>query len=281
MRYFSLLLLYICLSNTVLPQHIAILVQDSGVLFKEGNDSILFYQTANKSSNGSYKRSNYVHPLYGLNGHVLTEDFPADHPHHRGLFWAWHQLYVGEKRIGDGWLTKDFSWELVSVVALEQQGKEKCIESKVVWKSPHWVDSVGNKKPIVTERTTISVYPAEKNYRLIDFKISLLAEQPDTRIGGSEDKKGYGGFSLRMKSIKDLKFRNLEGSIKPNSLPIQTTGWMDMEATVSENSMSSIAVLGHPENPGYPNPWVLRAKNSMQNAVYPYPGATIIHLSNQ
>ena len=34
-------------------------------------------------------RSSYVHPIYGIEGEILTDDFPADHHHHRGLFWAW------------------------------------------------------------------------------------------------------------------------------------------------------------------------------------------------
>ena len=29
-------------------------------------------------------RSNYIHPLYGPDGEVLTEDWSVDHPHHRG-----------------------------------------------------------------------------------------------------------------------------------------------------------------------------------------------------
>ena len=40
--------------------------------------------------------SNYVHPLYGLDGEVLTDDFPADHVHHRGLHWAWPHVKVGD-----------------------------------------------------------------------------------------------------------------------------------------------------------------------------------------
>jgi hypothetical protein len=38
-------------------------------------------------------RSDYIHPLYGLNGEMLTNDWPdADHPHHRGIFWAWLEV---------------------------------------------------------------------------------------------------------------------------------------------------------------------------------------------
>lgn len=40
-------------------------------------------------------RSCYVHPLYSLDGDVLTADFPADHLHHHGLFWTWPAVKVG------------------------------------------------------------------------------------------------------------------------------------------------------------------------------------------
>ena len=37
-------------------------------------------------------RSNYLHPLYGLGGEVLTQDWSVDHPHHRGIYWAWPEV---------------------------------------------------------------------------------------------------------------------------------------------------------------------------------------------
>src|SRR5689334_7272198 len=40
-------------------------------------------------------RSSYVHPLYGLDGAVLTDDFPKDHYAHRGLFWGWPHIRIG------------------------------------------------------------------------------------------------------------------------------------------------------------------------------------------
>ena len=86
---FTLLLTYAC------SQPVRLDIQPEGVLFTENSDTILFHQTAEKSLNSEYTRSNYIHPLYALDGEVLTEDFPEDHPHHRGIFWAWHQLYVG------------------------------------------------------------------------------------------------------------------------------------------------------------------------------------------
>ena len=31
------------------------------------------------------RRSSYLHPVYAPDGAVLTDDFNADHPHHRGI----------------------------------------------------------------------------------------------------------------------------------------------------------------------------------------------------
>ena len=55
---------------------------------------ILTYQVGEKSQNDKWHRSNYIHPLVNLKGEVVTEDFPEDHPHHRGIFWAWHQAWL-------------------------------------------------------------------------------------------------------------------------------------------------------------------------------------------
>lgn len=275
------LFLFLGLCASALPQDIHIQIKDKGVLFMEGNDSILHYQTANIALEGKYKRSNYVHPLYSIDGHVLTEDFPEDHLHHRGIFWAWHQLYVGNKRIGDGWLIQDFKWDVRSVKEVEQKDQGKSIEANVIWKSPLWLDDKGNELPLVLEQTTVTVYRKEEKYRLIDFKISLLAKQAETKLGGSEDPKGYGGFSVRLKSVKDLVFSSSNGIVQPHLLPITTEGWIDMEAWASDSSKSGISILGHPKNPGYPNPWTLRSKHSMQNAVYPHPGAKPVPLSNE
>ena len=43
-------------------------------------------------------RSDYIHPLYGLDGEVLTRDWSIDHPHHRGIYWAWPEVDFGTNR---------------------------------------------------------------------------------------------------------------------------------------------------------------------------------------
>ena len=43
-----------------------------------------------------YARGGYVHPLYGPHGEEITDDYSLNHPHRRGMFWAWPG--VGRRR---------------------------------------------------------------------------------------------------------------------------------------------------------------------------------------
>ncbi|XOV95082.1 MAG: DUF6807 family protein [Bacteroidota bacterium] len=272
---------WLLLANLTFSQSIKVTIGDKGALFTENKDSVLFYQAIGKEEQGQYMRANYVHPLFSLDGQILTEDTPKDHLHHHGVFWAWHQLYIGDKRIGDAWENKFFKWEVMSVKPIKSKGSSKTIETQVVWKSPLWVDEQGKEKPFVSETTRITVYPSTKNYRIVDIQISLIANQPDTRIGGSEDPKGYGGFSPRIRLPEDIKFIGVNGEVEPKTNPVQSIGWLDMVGSLGANgTMAGVAMLSHPSNPGYPNPWILRSKGSMQNAVYPFPGAIPVPLSN-
>src|SRR6056300_243087 len=99
MKCLTFLLLLFGLTSCTNSTPINVHINSEGTYFTEGNDSILKYQIAEKSLNGTYNRANYIHPLYTLDGDILTEDFPEDHLHHRGIFWAWHQLNIGDKRI--------------------------------------------------------------------------------------------------------------------------------------------------------------------------------------
>ena len=277
---FFIFLCFLSLIHKISAQKIDVIIQADAICFVEDGDSILSYQIAEKSLNGTYPRSNYIHPLYTLDGKILTEDFPLDHLHHRGIFWAWHQLYIGDKRLGDGWEIKDFRWEVRSVRELKGQGDTKAIQADVLWKTAQWIDADGNEKAVVREATTIKVYPAEDLYRQIDIEISIRALEQNMRLGGSEDEKGYGGFSPRIRLVDDIRFTSSEGKVEPDNLPVKASEWMDVSGSFGKGgALAGLSILCHPENPGFPNPWILRSKGSMQNAVYPFPGAQAVPLS--
>lgn len=244
--------------------------RDGGLLFSEADTPILFYRRDPHTLN-RHTRAHYIHPLYGLDGEVLTEESPKDHPHHWGVFWAWHQLWIGKKRIGDPWVQEDAAWHVRRAETIPGPGGSLVLDTDVEWTSPAWVDDAGAEKPIVFETTQIRIYPAEGNHRLLDFTIGLRAAEEGVRIGGAENKKEYGGFSVRIPMPEDLRFTDADGGVTPQGPPVGASPWMDFTASFAgkERPPSGLAVLCHPTTPGFPQRWILRSRGSMQNPVYP------------
>lgn len=242
--------------------------QDDGFLFKEAGKKILFYRLEPKSLHGKYERSNYIHPLYDLDGNVLTEDFPEDHLHHRGIFWAWHQVIVNGKPIGDQWVARDHIWDVQGAEVLEKH--PGALKVRLLWKSPVFTDSHGRQKPFIEETTVLRVHEAGGDMRKVDFEIRLAALEDEVRIGGSDDSKGYGGFSPRIRLPEDIRFLGANGPVTPRDTSVEAGPWLDFTASYgSTGKKSGLAVLCHPSLPNFPQPWILRQKGSMQNPVYP------------
>lgn len=242
---------------------------DDGILIVDGEKKVLQFQAEPKSKDGAFERCNYIHPLWGLDGQVLTEDFPADHLHHRGVFWAWHQVWIGEKQIGDPWLIEDFEQEVIELEFVKQTTGSVQIKTEVDWQSNKWTKN-GKKIPYLKEHTIITVHSGIGNYRKIDFEIRLLALAENLKIGGSEDPKGYSGFSIRMALPNDIKFFGQQGELTPEVTAVQSAGFVNMAGSIGANGKKGgVVIVDNSENPAYPQPWILRTKKSMQNVVYP------------
>ncbi len=242
---------------------------DGGIFITEGGENILFYQSEPKSLDGKYERTNYIHPLWGINGAVLTEDFPADHLHHRGIFWAWHQVWIDGKRIGDPWELKSFEQNVSEIEFFMKSNRTSVLKTKVKWISDQWI-KLGSKAPYLQENAKITIHPENRNYRRIDFEISLLALEKNLEIGGSENEKGYSGFSVRLKLPEDVQFTGPAGDVEPKTTAVESKGFINISGSMGAGGKNAgVVIVDHPENPGYPQPWILRAKNSMQNAAFP------------
>ena len=125
------------------------------------------------------------------------------------------------------------------------------------------------RRPFVEERSVTRVHRAEGALRKIDFHQRLTALVDGVEIGGSEDAKGYGGFSFRVVMPPDIRFTGAEGVVTPIENAVSPSPWMDVSGSYGSSGKSGLTVLTHPSTTGFPQPWILRAKASMQNAVYP------------
>jgi hypothetical protein len=196
--------------------------------------------------------------VLGLDGEPLTEDFPADHLHHRGIFWAWHQVLVDDKPLGDPWVCERFHWDLVKAEPKELDSGGQ-LKLAVNWSSDDYTDATGKRIPVVREEATITVHRRTPAYRLLDISYTLHPLVEHVSIGGSDDPKGYGGFSVRMKLRKPMEFLTSQGAVEPTTNSISSGTWVDVRGPIGRDG--SLA--------GIPQSWILRRSNSMQNAAYP------------
>src|SRR5262245_40604136 len=84
-------------------------VDDKTIEVLEGSKPVLDYKYGDiefKQGSRIRRRASYVHPIYGLEGEVLTDNHPSDHLHHHGLFWGWPHTKIGDREY-DFWNKED------------------------------------------------------------------------------------------------------------------------------------------------------------------------------
>ncbi|GEM_PF-407445 len=262
-----------------LPRELVYVVRAAeGYQFYEADAPVLFYRTETKTLNQKFARADYVHPLWGLRGEVLTEDFPKDHPHHRGIFWSWHQVWIGDQKLGDGWACQNFVWGAREVALLPRESNAAAIVATVDWKSPKWHDG---REAFVRETATIVVHARTRTSRAIDFTIALHALEPDLKLGGSEDEKGYGGFTARIPSPKGMQYTGENGPATPRITSVAGGRWMNF-AGQWEGEPYAVEIMQHPGNPDFPQEWILRDEPHLTNMQNPkWPGREPVLLSQE
>lgn len=209
-----------------------------------------------------YRRACYIHPLHGLDGEVLTQDFPIDHRHHRGVFWSWPESTHDGNRM-DIWLLDGVRPHTVAV-----KHKEITADSAVIAVTNAWRYDTDPDKAIIQEEVVITVHPADAMTRAIDFDLTfsnVSSEEVVIRGSKAEDKtevtKGYGGFCFRPDATrKPMVFTGKDGIQDEDVLSLETP-WCDVSFPTERrgSTVSGVAIFQHPGNPGYPHEgWILR-----------------------
>ena len=248
-------------------QNFTVIKSKQGVEILEKGKKVLFYQQQPKSVNGKYERAGYIHPLYSLDEKILTEESPEDHPYHRGIFWAWHQIILNNKKIADGWVSENISFGPAKVV-VHTTNKTISLHAEMLWK---YLPEKKKPQAIIRENTKITVHKSTDHYRAIDFDIRLYPLLHSLKIGGADDIKGYGGFCLRLKLPDDISFVSKNGEVIPKETAIDAGPWVDFIGSFGgkDSNKTGVAVFCDPYFPRSIQKWILRKKGSMQNIAYP------------
>ncbi|GAO44656.1 PmoA family protein [Flavihumibacter petaseus] len=197
-------------------------------------------------------------PVIGADGAVVTRGFPldprpgdpTDHPHHIGIwlnfenvngFDFWNNSYAipADKKDHYGSISTD------SVVRTAD-GKKGLLEYHANWKDP-----AGNT---LLEETTSLTFSGSGGMRRIDRKTTLTAKQPVTF---KDAKDGLLGFRVAKElQLPQGDYLNSEGQ-RGDSAWSKRARWCRLSAPLNGN-VTSIVMLDHPSNPGYPAYWHAR-----------------------
>jgi type 1 glutamine amidotransferase len=195
------------------------------------------------------------HPLATVDGEVLTDFEPADHPWHRGLWWSWKFInglnYWEEDPVTHA---SQGVTELTRVTV--KPGADFAAQAELCF-SYH----PPRQPAVLTEVRHLSIsHPdADGLYRIdwtSEFTAGAAAVKLDRTVPahlGGVSYGGYAGLSLRL--APDLKGWAFRSSGEKNQKPTgkgQSARWADLSGPAA-----GITIFDHPGNLRHPSPWYL------------------------
>jgi len=226
-------------------------VSDKSLGLWEGDRPVFVYNHGVMSKADApteFARSSYVHPLYGLEGEVLTDDFPKDHFHHRGLFWAWPHVKIGDKEY-DLWAPKGIRHQFERWVEKKATAKGAVLAVENGW-------YIGAEK-VVRETVRLRAHTAKADERALDVDCEWVPLKAPTTLTGAEG-KSYGGMTLRFAPGTNTAITIPSGLTKED-LPMTNLPWADLTRLWdAEKKTSGAALFVHPSHPDFPPQWLTR-----------------------
>lgn len=241
-------------------------ISDKSLGLWEGDKPVLVYNhgvITGKDvpvSDSRRRRACYVHPLWGLDGELLTDDFPRDHYHHHGIFWTWPQVTIdGVKH--DLWMYKDIQQRFVRWIDRRAGPLAGVLAVENGW-------FVGERK-VMIERVWIRSFQATGGSRAIDLDfVWTPVDRPITLQG--QGRKSYGGLTVRFNVLprNDATIVTSADAARPKGDPstakkvdlVNTPlAWADLTSKFpGAKARSGAAVFVPPSHPNYPPTWLTR-----------------------
>lgn len=233
---------------------------------RENDKPVVAYNYAPQLHNGApelKRRSSYVHPVWAPNGAVVTDDFPSDHWHHRGIFWAWPVVKIQGKAF-DLWTLTGGIENRFGRWLEKKDGARARLAVENGW----FIEG----KHVVRETVRMDFEPLKGNERRMNYDIMLEALQP-LEMAGMQDGKGYGGFNVRFAPRENTIVRTDRGT-ESKDTDLVPHSWSELEATYGGKRVR-LRIESDQRNPGYPPGWCLRSYGFLGAN---YPGLSTLNL---
>ncbi|MCG6155786.1 DUF6807 domain-containing protein [Rubinisphaera margarita] len=202
-----------------------------------------------------YRRSGYFHPVYTPAGNVLTADFPADHAHQHGIFFAWVKTTIDGKPV-DFWnQAKGQGTVLHKALEKPEQGSEFASFQAEL---EHLTQPTSESQTALREQWTVSVFPSDR-FHLWELR-STQRNVLDVPI--TLEKYHYGGMAFRgsvdwiiSEDNDDCTMLTSEGSDRQQGNH-ESARWVKITGptadSATKHSRCGLVMMAHPDNVRFP-----------------------------
>jgi len=232
--------------------------RSDGLDFKISGRSVFTFLTTpasvpSKEIKPVFLRGGYIHPVLTPSGRVVTDDYPSDHYHHHGIWFAWTKTeFEGAHpdfwNVGDGTGKVEFeSLDGTSAGPVYAGFKSR---QRYVALSPT------ASKTALNEQWEVRLYnvgQGGKRYYLFDI---VATQQCASNSPLILEEYRYGGMGVRghrdWRDKSKVSFLTSEGKTRETGNATRAR-WLHMSGPV-DNEIVGIAVLDHPSNFRAPQP---------------------------
>ena len=232
--------------------------RSDGLDFKVGGRSVFSFVTTpsglpTKEIKPIFLRGGYIHPVFTPSGRLVTDDYPSDHYHHHGIWFAWTKTEF-EGAHPDFWNVGDAT------------GRVEFESLDGSWTGPvhagfksrqRYIALIGAApKPVLNEQWEVRVYNVgQGGKRYFSFDI-VATQQCASNSSLVLEEYRYGGMGVRghrdWKDKSKVSLLTSEGKTRENGNATRAR-WVHMSGLV-DNETVGIAVLDHPGNFRSPQP---------------------------
>lgn len=247
----------------------ALVPDELGLVLKTPQGQTMF-RYMNKRPQDTKLTANSVCCLFPVKtpaGEDVVEFAPSDHPHHRGVFLAWHAIGGAIPADFWGWgqfaPTKDRAITNRSLKTVAADARHAELEARNDW--------VAEGTTLIEETTTIGARQ-EQGVNVIDFDFRLLPKCDLTL-----QQTAFSGFCVKSRKEGRAVYTSPQGKVTlpaPHHLKPETdwpaAAWYDYTVALDSGKTIGAAVVDHPGNP--PSAWHNLQPIAMVNPCIVAPG---------
>lgn len=202
-----------------------------------------------------YKRAGYIHPVFTPSGKIVSDDYPAQHIHHHGIWAPWTRTQF-QGRAVDFWNTGD------------ETGTVEFVSLDRTWQGPVHGGFVARHRFVDLKAPAGPLAALHETWEVTVYRVAgrngaaTVFDLVSTQTTATADplillEYHYGGLGFRGRGEwlgKDkAQFLTSEGETDRVKAHTAKVRWLHTAGAV-EGGVAGMAILGHPENFRAPQP---------------------------